>query len=542
MAEKMATLANVYNNTSFPQMAIDKAWRGLLLSQHHDCWIVPYNGGRGNTWADKVKVWTATTNRISDSIISNTFIAGNPSSISDSKTIKVYNTTGSRRNEWVKFSLPDNFKATETAIIDNSNNAVTSQIISAENQVYFKADVPAVGYNTYKLAHKKPSQSKGAAATILANGNVVVETDLYRIMLDKSKGGTIKSLVAKAMNGKEFVDDKNERSFNELRGNFFNGGGFHSTADNAVTIHVIEQGPAVVKIEIKGMLLSNPYTQSLTLKQGERRIDCNLRIDWKENTGIGDSYKQNGGLDAKDNHKPFYDDSKKLLVLFPVNFSAEKIYKDAPFDVTESKLDNTFFSRWDSIKNNIMLSWVDVYDAKNNYGLALLTDHTTTYTHGENFPLGLNVQYSGAGLWGRNHTITGPTEINYALIPHSGKWDKAHISTEAINWNEPLITKSSYTSKNEKKSLVDVTGTGLQVMAVYVEGKDLVIRVFNAEGDGKVKKIVVGGHATKAELVALNGVVIQRLTMQKGLANTVLMLAMPGFGIRTIRLKNFKAF
>ena len=537
MAEKIASLAKVYQNGAWPQTALDEGWRTLLLSQHHDCWIVPYNGRRGNTWADKIVVWTGSTNRISDSIITNAFNVSSAGNDAANNTIRVYNTTGNKRTEWVKVLVPEN-RSTEIAIFDSRNKEVVSQA-SSGHEVYFKADVPAVGYNTYTIAKKKPSAATGASAATLANGDVVLETDLYRIVLDKSKGGAIKSLVAKTLNNKEFVDGNNERSFNEMRGNFYNDGGFHSTTESPVTIDFIEQGPAVVKVEIKGTLLSNPYTQLITLKQGDRKIDCTLQIDWNGNVGIGSDYKQSGGLDAKDYTKPFYDDSKKLLALFPVNFSSQKIYKDAPFDVTESKLENTFFSRWDSIKNNIMVSWVDVYDVKNNYGLALLTDHTTTYAHGENFPLGLNVQYSGAGLWGRNHTITGPTQVNYALVPHAGKWDKGNISTEVVNWNEPLIASSSRITKDKSKSLVDVSGTGFQVTTVLVDGKDLLVRLFNAEGDSKTKKIIIGGNATAAQLIELNDTVKEVLKMQKGKLNNVLNVSMPRFGLRTIRLKDF---
>jgi alpha-mannosidase len=137
--------------------------------------------------------------------------------------------------------------------------------------------------------------------------------------------------------------------------------------------------------------------------------------------------------------KAFYDDRNKLLAYFPLNLKGQKVYKNAPFDVTESRLDNTFFTRWDSIKNNVILNWVDVTDKDDQYGMALFTDHTTSYAHGEDFPLALNIQYSGMGLWGRDHQINGPTTIHYALVPHAGKWDKAGIEAENANWNEPLM-------------------------------------------------------------------------------------------------------
>ncbi|GGB97342.1 alpha-mannosidase [Dyadobacter sediminis] len=532
-AEKMAALNKIYSNIPWPQAAIDEAWRGLMLAQHHDCWIVPYHGKRGDTWADKVVVWTDTANQISDRIIGAGNVAGNAYA-------RVYNTTGNVRTENVALQLPEGANANAVSVLDLKNNEMPVQPAGGR-MLYFKAEVPAMGFSQYSLVRKKPQKTAGAKAAVMASGDVVLETDHYKLVLNKSKGGSIKSLVVKTLGNKEFVDPESERSFNELRGNFYDHGGYHSTAEVPVTIRMIENGPLVVTAQIEGELLSSPFIQTITLRQGERKIECGIVIDWKSNIGIGSNYKQHEKIDPKDYHKPFYDDSQKLLALFPVNFVSEKIYKDAPFDVTESKLENTFFSRWDSIKHNLMVSWVDLYDAKKNMGLALLSDHTTTYTHGENFPLGLNVQYSGAGLWGRNHTITGPTKMRYALVPHAGKWDKAGISGEVLTWNEPAFAMLSSTAKKAGKSLVDVTGTGYQVTATLVDGNDLLIRLFNADGDARARKVVLGGKAGSANLIELNGSEKEGLVLRNESEKSVVSVAMPRFGIRTIRLKNFTA-
>ncbi|MCF2487538.1 glycoside hydrolase family 38 C-terminal domain-containing protein [Dyadobacter sp. CY347] len=540
MAEKMATLNKIYNNAPWPQEAIDEAWRGLMLSQHHDCWIVPYNGKRGNTWADKVVVWTDTTNRISDRIIASA--AGTHVGLNKNadQWINVYNTTGNIKNELVSLNLPAGIDPQTISIVDDKNKEVPLQV-SAQDQkvVYFKSAVPAMGYSQYKFDKKKTSKTAGAKASVLASGDIVLETDHYKLVLNKAKGGSIKSLIVKTLANKEFVDAKSERSFNELRGNFFDNGGFHSTTENPVTISIIENGPLVVTAQVKGELLSNPFTQTITLKQGDRKIECALEIDWKTNIGIGSDYKQHEKIDPKDYHKPFYDDSQKLLALFPVNFQSEKIYKDAPFDVTESKLENTFFSRWDSIKHNLMVTWVDLYDAKNDMGLALLSDQTTSYAHGKNFPLGLNVQYSGAGLWGRNHTITGPTKMRYALVPHAGKWDKAAISTEASTWNEPVLATLTNQPAKTQKSLIKASRKGYQYPSISIDGNDLFIRIFNAEGDDQPQKITLDGKASSAALVELNGDVKEELVISNQQGKTVLNVSMPRFGIRTIRLKDF---
>lgn len=544
MAEKIATLNKVYQQTPWPQAAIDEAWRTLMLAQHHDCWIVPYNGRPGHTWADKVVVWTDTTNHLSDRIITQ---AGQPGGAVDSapgKMIRVYNTTGIARTELVTLALPATLHASSVRVVDAKNKETPMQPGSADkpgsNRIHFLAKVSAMGYSTYRLVAGKPTPVRGARASVTPEGNVVLETDLYRLVIDKSRGGTVKSLMAKTLGNREFIDAKNKRGFNELRGNFFDDGGFHSSTDKPVTVTLLETGPALVKVQISGQLLTHPYTQTITLKQGERKIACTLTIDWQKNVGIGSAYKQHETIDAKDYQKPFYDDSQKLMALFPVKFATRQLYKDAPFDVTKSKLANTFFTRWDSIKHNLMVNWVDVYDSKNNVGLALLTDHTTSYAHGEDFPLGLNVQYSGAGLWGRNHTLTGPTELHYALVPHRGRWDTGQIATEAMTWNEPLLPALTTDEKHVQQSLIDVTGTGWQVTAVLADGNAVLVRLFNAEGDARAKKLTVGGRADAAELIELDGRLKRSLPQQRSRYATTLTLDMPRFGLRTIRLTNFK--
>lgn len=90
------------------------------------------------------------------------------------------------------------------------------------------------------------------------------------------------------------------------------------------------------------------------------------------------------------------------------------------------------FNSWDQIKHNIILHWVDLAEQEGDYALALLSDHTTSYSHGKDYPLGLTAQYSGGGLWGPDYKITQPLKMKYAIIPHRGKWDKASIADVAI--------------------------------------------------------------------------------------------------------------
>lgn len=546
-AEKIASMGAVYQNMAWPKAPLDQGWTRLLLSQHHDCWIVPYNIGQGNTWADKVVNWTGISNKNADSVtnLNTTKLA---TGLANGMYGVVFNTTGLKRTEIARIAIPPN-TGKDLQVLDENGKPLLSQLSADGTALLFKAtDIPAMGFTTYRIQKQKPAVMAGAKVSLQSTGKYKAETDLYTVIIDPKKGGTIESLIAKTLGNKEFVDKTNARRFNELRGDFFKDGGFKSSADQPAEVTVLERGPAQVSLQVKGLIANNPFTQILTFTQGQRRIDIHLKIDWQSNPGIGNPYGQTGKYEATSLQKAFYDDRDKLLALFPLNLKGQKVYKNAPFDVTESTLKNTFFNRWDSIKNNVVLNWVDVTDAGNTYGMAMLTDHTTNYAHGEDFPLGLDVAYSGVGLWGRNYTLKYPTEMNYALVPHAGKWDKAAIWTESDNFNEPLetnilfATNSAATTPKITHSMINISGTGLEVSSVTMVGKDLLVRLFNAEGNDQPQKITLDAMVDNAELVELDGRVKSKLRLNKNAgAASAVSVAMPRFGIRTIKFTNVRA-
>jgi alpha-mannosidase len=496
-AEKLAAMATIWKRTTWPEHSFSAAWRTLLLSQHHDCWIVPYNGKKGDTWADKVVWWTGVTNRISDSLRQS---ATQQLSGSAGEYVRVFNTTAVERDELVRYG-----------------------------DQLFRATVPPMGYVSYPR-HRLPTL-QGASVTKLNNGVFQIETDLYHMLIDPSKGGAITSWVAKQLGNKEFVETG--KRLNELRGNFYQNGGMQSSADKHAEVEVLENGPAEIKLAIKGSIAGNSFTQTLTVQESQPRVDLQLKIDWKDNPAIGEYYDEPKDTQVR---KAYYDDRFKLLALFPVNLAGQKIVKNAPFDVTQSKLGNTFYNRWDSIKNNVLLNWVDVEDGKGEYGMALFSDHTTSYAHGENFPLGLTVQYSGNGIFYRNYTIDGPTDIHYALLPHKGTWDAAGLWAEGTRWNEPLIVTAA--AEAGRHSLLQ-TDKGIEISSLTHKGNALLVRLFNAAAKSPTIKVYLGFTAKSAVQVELDGRQTKTLPIHTDkTGRSWVELPIPPFGIRTIKFEH----
>lgn len=583
--EKLAAMATL-RGYRWPQATFDTAWQNLLLAQHHDCWIVPYNRGQGSTWIEKVQQWTATTQRLCDSITAQAMqvlgsnatydlegkmvqekqTLGNNTAYENAGTtvpaLQVFNTSSAERNALVAISWSaKSDKALESVLDVGRNQLLPMQKSMTDSngyvQLLFPTKVPATGYNIYAISNKKVRYS-GAIIKKRA-GKYVIETDHYQVTIDPAKGGAITSLIGKKLGNKQWIDAQSPYAFNQLTGNFFPAGGRRSTTDSAAAITILEGGPLRVKVQINTTLAGHPVQQVLTLVQGEPRIDGELLIKWQHNTGIGDDYNEKHPLKAEEYRKSFYNDREKLLLLFPMASGGQTIYRNAPFDVTKSNHENTFFTTWDSIKNNVILDWIDVMDQQKPYGMAIFTDHTSAYVHGDGLPPGLVVQYSGKGLWGMNYTVDGPTRMRYALLPHAGNWQEADIESVRGQWTAPLQTAMVLLPEQvvtrqpivgmpvspvlKPGQLLQLDKKGWEVSSIVAQGHDWLVRVYNAAATDTTLELTVQAYASAATEEELNGAVRTSLATFKaidGAGNpyTKVSIHAPLFGICTIRFHN----
>lgn len=538
-AEKTGVIANLANGYAYDQATLDEAWRTLMLAQHHDSWIVPYNGLHNKgTWAQHIRRWTAATDALCDKIADEARSSFSEEGAPGSGVyLRVYNTLGTPRRETMSAALPASFAGSGVTVTDARGKKVESVAAAAPDgtpEVAFRADIPAFGYATYHVEPaRKPAGGNKTHAGVRQEGRYVLENSMYRIVIDPSKGGAITSLTAREAGNREFADPQGEYAIGELRGFFYDEGVFRSSTQTPAEVTVLRDDALVKSVRIRGRIDSHPFTQTITLREGDRKIGFDLTIDWQHNAGIG-AFRQKDAFN--NNHRAFYDDRFNLNILFPVALRSPALYKDAPFDVCKSTLENTHFTTWDNIKHNIILHWVDLAEQGDGCGLALLTDHTTSYSYGGDAPLGLTVQFSGNGLWGRDYPIDGPTHIRFALVPHRRAWDAAGIHEESLRWNEPLTCAAYPQAAPENASLIDVAESGYEISAAYLDGDGIVVRLFNAAGNADPQRVKFGFPVSKAEEVDLNGNVTARCDVRRKGGRSEIELGMPRFGLKTLRL------
>jgi alpha-mannosidase len=534
-AEKTVALARLTNRYTGDRTLIDEAWRTLMLSQHHDSWIVPYNRLNGTrTWADEVARWTERTNEIADKMMAEAMKSFENSPKADHTAgIRIVNTLGFRRREIVSVRVPEKMLTTAFRLVDADGTEIP-YAIAGDCTICFEADVPPFGYATYGIAQGRPVERVEKQPSPIGDDRCILENELYRIVFDLQKGGTIKSLVAKSDN-KEYVKQQSDLLLGEIRGFFYDQNAFCSSKDHPAQARRVTDNLYQTSLLITGEIASHPFSQLITVWKGQGLIDFDLEIDWKHNVGIGE-YRQ--GDNWVENRRAFYDDRFKLNVLFPVDLNAPKLYKNAPFDVCESRLTTTFFNTWDSIKHNVALNWIDLSEPDDGNSLTLFCDHTTSYSYGEDFPLGLTIQYSGKGLWGWDYDITGPSRVRYALYPHRCDWRKASVSAVSSTRNEPLFGCYLTGVCLENSGFIDLQQSGYELSSVQPSDDGVIIRLFNAAGNDDEQRITFNFPFTAIEEIELNGERRSSDSSIRARTDGELLLSIPAFGLRTYRVKD----
>ncbi len=563
-AEKIASMASVRQGRPFPGEELKRAWQHLLWSQHHDLWIVPYNRYRDGTWASAAETKFESIQSACKRIVDEAGASMAPlpeGEGSSGRFFRIFNTTGFRRRELASVEIA---AGEQVRVFDARGEEVPCQTtVGADSAstgatLVFPAEVPAMGYATYHLAAAGAEQGRSheplARATTKANGTVVLETDLYAIAIDPAKGGRISSLFAKEL-AREFVEESSPRSFNEFRGYFGSEGKWLTSVDAPAEVQILEEGPLRVTAAIHGHLGPWPFVTHVSAAGGCGRIDFQTTFDspvdappfgrdrrqpepprQQQHFRLGEPWEP-GRDTVRSNRRPFYDSSFKLQALFPAKLRRPTLDKNAPFDVCRSTIADTGFGAWDAVKHNVILNWVDLLEEGGAAGIAVMTDHTTSYSLTPGEPLGVVMGYAGPGIW-HDYGLGRVPRVSYSIVPHAGDWAKGQLWRELARWSEPLVTRRCAAPANDDSewSLLNISENGIDVTTALAENGNLVIRLFNAEGDSTARRITLDGRIRRVQLVELDGRLIEELPIDRDASGaTTVTVAMGRSAVRTLR-------
>jgi alpha-mannosidase len=572
MSEKVAAMAWLERGAPWPGTALQAAWESLLWAEHHDAWITATTREGRQAWAFQVA-----SNTLGAELAANSIIAASAELISKgvgsqlekplgAQWVRVINTLGIERNDLAELTLALDRGTYGIRVFDSTGAEISCQIIqtrgydSGQHQdaadsagspaqslntatVLFRPRVPALGYASCRVEPignaVRDAREGNVSAQTEKDGGVVMESDLYRLRFDPVRGGAITSLFAKHL-GKEFCPSLSQYLFNEYRGYFIDQKKWRSSAEEQAQITIVESGPLRARVQVNSRVGGCPCQTIVTLIEGQRRIDFRARFVFEQETWIGDPWDIKPEARMSERRRSQNDGRWKLQALFPVSLGNQGIYKNAAYDVCRSRNADTFFQRWDEIKHNIILHWVDVADESRKEGLAIFSDHTTAYTYGPEHPLSLVMGWGWeGGFWWGKRPLKGVQQVSYSVVAHAGLWDEARISEENSRWNEPLLTQimdGHPQEGSETRSLVSVSGGGVELPTLLIQGDDMFIRLFNSEGSVAQRVVSLDSRPVQVDLVELDGRRIEKLQVQQAADGRYeITIALPRFGVRTLR-------
>ncbi len=364
---------------------------------------------------------------------------------------------------------------TEMTLVDESDSVmphqgVQSTTTAGRDRLCFTADLPALGYRTYRLLLASENiQGNQTRAGIQASDNVL-ENDRFRLEFD-SATGCIASLRDKKEDVEVFsgpaalpvvLDDPadtwghNVFKWDKVDGTF-----------QADSVRLVEQGLVRWAIRVTSRYGSSKLVQDFAMYPNREQIDVNVMVDWHEQL-------------------------KMLKLRFPVNVKFMKVTYEIPYGYTE---------RFANGEEEPGQSWVDVSgvsrDKEIPYGFSLLNDGK--YSLDVNVrDIGLTVLRSPAYahhipavLESDGHYSfidQGIQRFRYTLFPHSGSWEKAGMVRRAAELNQPptalfaTFHPEGTLPQSDSFIAVEPENVMVTVLKQAEDGDGFVLRAFETSG------------------------------------------------------------
>lgn len=482
-AEKFSAIANGLTKQEYPN-DFNQAWKGIMFNQFHDILagtsIEPAYQDARDLFGEANSIASRGLNYALQSISWNINIEEEK----DMKPIVVFNSHSWPVKEIVEieYGIFDNYLLPDEFIIEDVHgNEVPYQFVDSaaklpnRKRVAFQAEVPALGYSTFKLRAVQPER-KFEAVTAADN---LLENDRYRVVIDPETGG-ISSLYDKKMDIEIFSDHAAVPVVMEDLSDAWGHGELHFNKKigefTPVKIKKIEEGPVRAAVRVISKYEASTIVQDFILYKDIGKIDVKVKVNWQEKY-------------------------KALKIKFPVSFNQRKSTYEIPFG---------HISREANGEEEPMQSWVDVSGtiskkSKEIYGLSVLNDgkysadvdgntiHLTVlrspiYAHHIPYEPDLEDDYPIIDQ--------GIQTFTYSLLPHEKGWEEAKTVNHAMQLNQKpqVIVETYHKGKLQQEDsflTVDQDNIVLTAMKKAEDNDDIILRFYETSNEAVTATITL---------------------------------------------------
>ena len=472
IAERLAAIEFLTGGQSH-DADLDKAWKNLLLAQHHDiqiCGLLP----------DARRLLTESRDR-SESVIRKSmgYFAENMQGDGIGQ-ITVFNPLSWKQSCWIMADIDISRGIAKSYTAKCGETETPVKIISPEALAagsnimvkgVFKADIDPLSLNSYSIIANDQPGTDEKTGIITDEKNLSITTPFYNIVL--SKEGGIAS-ISDLLTGKLITGVKGRNIFLEgtINGIDCNSSGkwiIRKSAENSPMLNLVEYG----------FISDIPYEFEMTVYEDNPRIDCLVRFDFNG---------QMIGLlseDKEDAHSPFVHEEKLRFKMFPAIDTASTGIRDLPFTIAETK--NKY------VEGNY---WTALSDGQS--GIAYLNNGNMGSVREKDGSFSIPLAYSMYYIWG-TRMLYGPFTYEFALLPFKGNWKDADLHRRALEYAfMPLAiqTKPGNGSIGTTVEKIEIDADKDIIMtALYPENGKVVARFFKsgAESNTSGVNLKIGG-------------------------------------------------
>ena len=473
-AEKLSVVAGVWRNeTVCNQVEFGHAWKNVLFNQFHDIMAgtsldSAYDDAR-DAYGESLTIAGRVLNHAIQSIAWNINIPFEE----NVRPLVVFNPL-----TWplkANIEIESSRLKPEMILIDEFGNVLPHQGIQStttagRDRLCFTANLPALGYSTYRLFLSSDTIEDYQPEVMLLASDNVLESDRFRLEFDPVTG-CIASLRDKQEEVEVFSgpaalpvvleDLADTWGHNVFKWDKVDG------AFQAESVRLVEHGPVKSVIRVTSLYGPSKLVQDFSMYPDRDQIDVGVMVNWHEQL-------------------------KMLKLRFPINVKLMKITHEIPYGHTE---------RFANGEEEPGQSWVDVsgvsHDREIPYGFSLLNDGK--YSLDVNVrDIGLTVLRSSAYAHhipavlepDRNYAFMdqGIQRFHYTLFPHSGSWEIAGTVKRAAELNQPPVAlfatfhPDGTLPQSDSFIAVEAENVMVTVLKQAEDSDGLILRAFETSG------------------------------------------------------------
>jgi alpha-mannosidase len=527
-SEKLNAISYMLGNLS-EQGKLDESWKDLLISQSHDVSLCEYTNMQFTIPRRKIKhkKYNAPWGTIgythlnnskysAEKILNSKFeeIAEQVDSLNDAKgdmAITVFNSSSWDRSDLVNIGriYHGNSNPKNIIVKNSKGEIVTSQIIEEDSmggmvnpKLLFVADnVPSMGYDTYYLEFTEKSYDQKKTSLRINKSKMEIENNNIKVRFGNFNGNII-SLFDKSSE-KELIYSK-EYSFPTFTGrpsnihpprimknfpDFISNEDIppYDTSQSKAEFSWIEEGPVRATLKVSHILdtlrLDIYYSLDCFSNKVKVSVITVAKIPPEGAKAEGDSWIL--PLEIKDGY----------WIKFSTAFTPDKIIRDLPFGVEETKKDAIH-----------ALTFID-FSNKDN-GLLLIHPGTQYFKK-----INKNT-YSNLVMREWESHFTGTfgwppyAEYKYVLIPHDNSYSNSDMIRRSMEFDQNLISITSNLKNgnlSKRNSFLSIDKDNIILTSFKTKDDKLELRIFECEGINTDVKIKLNNLLHKGVETNLSG-------------------------------------